>query len=188
MPRLWNETVEEHRREVGDAILNATSELVAEQGLHAVTMSRIATKAGIGRATLYKYFPDIEAILFAWHERQVSDHLQHLAKIGHGAGTPAERLEAVLREFAQISHQRHGAEIATLLHRGEHVAQAQQHLTGFLGHLIAEGVRNGEFRDDVAPDELANFCLHSLTAAAGLSSQDALRRLVTVTLAGLRPD
>lgn len=188
VPRLWNETVEEHRREVGGAILDATAELVAEQGLRAVTMSRIAEKAGIGRATLYKYFPEVEAILFAWHERQVSDHLHHLAKIGHGAGSPGERLEAVLEEFALISRQRHGTELAALLHRGEHVADAQQHLSGFLQHLIAEGARSGDLRDDVAPEELANFCLHSLTAAAGLPSRDAVRRLVAVVISGLKPD
>lgn len=34
-----------------------------------MTMSRIAEEIGIGRATLYKYFPDVEAILLAWHER-----------------------------------------------------------------------------------------------------------------------
>lgn len=185
---MWNETVEEHRREVGSAILDATAELVAEQGLRAVTMSRIAEKVGIGRATLYKYFTDVEAILFAWHERQLSDHLQHLATIGHGTGRPRERLKAVLEEFALISQQRHGTELAALLHRGEHVADAQQHLTGFLEHLIAEGVRAGEFRDDVAPNELANFCLHSLTAAAGLPSKAASQRLASVTMAGLRPN
>ena len=38
-------------------------------------MSQIAEQTGIGRATLYKYFPDVEAILLAWHERQVTGHL-----------------------------------------------------------------------------------------------------------------
>jgi AcrR family transcriptional regulator len=37
-------------------------------------MSQIAAETGIGRATLYKYFPDVEAILVAWHERQVAEH------------------------------------------------------------------------------------------------------------------
>jgi AcrR family transcriptional regulator len=45
------------------AILDTTAALVAEGGLLSVTMSRIAEEAGIGRATLYKYFPDVEAIL-----------------------------------------------------------------------------------------------------------------------------
>jgi AcrR family transcriptional regulator len=42
-------------------------------------MSQIAAEAsGIGRATLYKYFPDVESILRAWHERQVGAHLHQL--------------------------------------------------------------------------------------------------------------
>ncbi len=52
-----------------DAALDATAALVAERGLRSVTMSQIAAQSGIGRATLYKYFPDVEAILLAWHER-----------------------------------------------------------------------------------------------------------------------
>jgi hypothetical protein len=34
---------------------------------------------------------------------------------------------------------------------------------------------------------LAGYCLHALTAAGNLRSQDAVQRLVTVTLTGLRP-
>ena len=65
MPKLWNVTIEAHRREVRDATLDTTVALVAEHGLRAVTMSQIAEETGIGRATLYKYFPNVEAILFA---------------------------------------------------------------------------------------------------------------------------
>ncbi len=60
MPKLWTETIEEHRRAVHDATLDTTAALVREHGLAAVTMSQIAAAAGIGRATLYKYFPDVE--------------------------------------------------------------------------------------------------------------------------------
>jgi hypothetical protein len=30
---------------------------------------------------LYKYFPDVVAILSGWHERQIADHLEHLAEV-----------------------------------------------------------------------------------------------------------
>ena len=191
------ETIDAHRREVRDAILDTTAALVAEHGLRSVTMSQIAEQTGIGRATLYKYFSDVEAILLAWHERQITGHLARLAELRDRPGNAGERLEAVLEAYALIHHElaaqhrhgrhpNHGTEIAALLHRGEHVARAQQHLNDFMRGLLTECAEAGAVRNDVAPDELANYCLHTLTAASSLPSRAAVRRLVTVTLAGLR--
>lgn len=191
MPKLWTETIEAHRREVRDAILHTTAALVADRGLHAVTMSQIAEETGIGRATLYKYFPDVESILVAWHERHVADHLEHLAGVRDRARSPGERLEAVLAAYALISHERsrahYGPDLAALVHRGEHLAGAQRRLSDFIRDLLAEAAEAGDTRDDVAPEELASYCLHALAAAGSLSSEAAVRRLVVVTLAGLRP-
>jgi AcrR family transcriptional regulator len=185
MPRLWNDTIEAHRREVRDAILDTTAALVAEHGLRSVTMSQIAEETGIGRATLYKYFSDVEAILVVWHERQVTDHLGHLIEVRDQAGDAGERLEAVLEAYALISHEHHGTELASLLHRGEHVARARQQLRHLIRDLLTEGAEAGDLRDDVAPDELASYCLHALAAASSLPSKAAVRRLVTVILEGL---
>nr|WP_274562839.1 TetR/AcrR family transcriptional regulator [Streptomyces spiramyceticus] len=190
MPKLWNETIETHRQAVREAILETTWELVAEHGLMSVTMTQIAEKAGIGRATLYKYFPDVEAILAAHHERHVAGHLEQLAELRDQPGDADERLAAVLERYALISHYRgrHGNdELAALLHRGEHVAHAQQQLIDLFRDLLAEAATSGHLRDDVTPDELARYCLHALGAAGTLPSEAAVRRLVAVTLAGLRP-
>ena len=187
MPKLWTDTVEEHRRAVRDAVLAATAKLVAEQGLTSVTMSGIATETGIGRPTLYKYFPDVEAILIAWHERQVASHLQQLAAVRNQAGN-ADRLEAVLTAYALMTHEQpHGSEIAALLHRGKHIDRAHQHLTGLIENSLAEAARTGHVRSDVAPAELASYSLHALAASASLPSRAAVHRLVAVTLAGLEP-
>jgi AcrR family transcriptional regulator len=187
VPKLWNETIEAHRRAVRYATLDTTAALVAEQGLASVTMSQIAEATGIGRATLYKYFPDVEAILVAWHERQVTGHLEQLAEVRDQPGDARKRLEAVLEAFALIQHEHHGTDLAALLHRREHVARAQQHLKDFIRDLLIEGAETGDLRDDVPPDELASYCLHALTTANSLPSKAAVRRLITVTLAGLRP-
>ncbi len=141
MPRLWTDTIEEHRRAVQDAAVDATAALVGEHGLASVTMSRIAAETGIGRATLY---------------------------------------------LIQHQHHNHGTELAALLHRGEYVTRAQHQLHAFISDLLAQDARSGEIRDDVAPGELASYCLHALTAASSLPTEAAARRLVSVTLAGLR--
>ncbi len=190
MPKPWNETIEAHRREVREAILDTTAALVAEHGLRSVTMSQIAEETGIGRATLYKYFSGVEAILLAWHERQIIGHLEYLAEVRDQADDAGERLEAVLEAYALISHESHGhhdTELAAFLHRDEQVARAQQQLRDMIRDLLTEAAETGDVRDDVAPDELASYCLHALAAASSLPSKAAVRRLVTVILAGLHP-
>jgi AcrR family transcriptional regulator len=190
MPKLWHQTIEAHRREVHEAILDTTAALVGEHGLRAVTMSQIADETGIGRATLYKYFSSVEAILFAWHERQITGHFEYLVEVRDRAGDARERLEAVLEAYALISHESHGhhdTELSAFLHRDEQLARPQRQLRAMVRRLLIEGAETGEVRDDVAPDELASYCLHALAAARNLPSKAAVRRLVTVTLAGLQP-
>jgi AcrR family transcriptional regulator len=189
VPRLWTQTIEAHRRDVREAILDSTWALVTEHGLLSVTMSQIAQVTGIGRATLYKYFPDVEAILSAWHERHVAAHLAHLTELRDQDGDPGVRLESVLQAYARICHhrKRHGTdELGALLHGGEQVARSQQELLDLFGELLTEAAATGDLRDDVAPDELAIYCMHALSAAGHLPSEAAVRRLVAVTLAALR--
>jgi AcrR family transcriptional regulator len=191
MPKLWTDTIEEHRREVHGAILDTTAALAAERGLRSVTMSQIAEQVGIGRATLYKYFPDVDTILAAWHERQLTGHLTQLTQAAAQADGPYQRLEAVLETYALIQHEfreAHRSELATHLHRTPHVARAQQQLRELVRDLVAGAAAAGQVRDDVAADELATFCLNALAAATSLPSKAAARRLVQVTLAGLRPN
>jgi AcrR family transcriptional regulator len=190
VPKLWSETIETHRRDVRDAVITATARLVAAEGPLSVTMSRIAEESGIGRATLYKYFPDVESILLAWHDRQIAEHLERLAHAGADAEDVDERLEAVLRAYASIVHESHGhrnSELAALLHRGERVARAEHELHEMVGDLLAAAAAQGAVRDDVPAGELASYCLNALAAAGALPSRAAVRRLVAVTLAGVRP-
>jgi AcrR family transcriptional regulator len=190
VPKLWTETIDAHRRAVRDATLDTTAALVAQHGLRSVSMSQIAELTGIGRATLYKYFPDVDAILSAWHERQIASHLEHLAHVRDRANSPGERLAAVLEAYALISHEsrgHHDAELSAFLHRDEQVPRAERQLLEMIRDLLTDAAKTGDVRDDVAPDELARYCLHALSAASTLPSTAAVRRLVTVTIAGLRP-
>ena len=190
MPKLWSETVQDHRSEVRDAVLDVTAALVAAEGLLAVTMSRVAEAAGIGRATLYKYFPDAESVLLAWHERQVGRHLEQLRAAREQAAGPGEALQAVLEAYARICQQagaHHHAELVTVLHRHAHAHGAQQELQTLLREVLT-AARDAELlRTDAGPEELLAYCQHALAGAADLQSPDAVGRLVEMTLSGLRP-
>ena len=190
VPRLWESTIEAHRREVRQAILDTAAALVADRGLRSVTMSEIAEATGIGRATLYKYFPDVEAILHAWHERQITAHVDHLAEAADGKASPWERLRSVLEAYALMAYRsrRHrDTELAALLHQDHRTGRAERRVRDLIRGLIVEGVKAGVVRQDVPHEELATFCLHGLGAAPTLSSRTAVLRLVDVALDGLRP-
>jgi len=186
VPKLWDDTIEAHRQAVRVATLDATAAIVAKHGLRAVTMSKVAEATGIGRATLYKYFPDVEAILVAWHERQVFGHLEQLARLRDRTEGSVERLEVVLEAYALVQHEHPSGSLASLLHEQAHMSHAEQQLTAFIESLITAGARSGALRDDVAASELATYSLRALGAAGELPSKAAVRRLVVVTLDGLR--
>lgn len=188
MPKLWSDTIETHRHDVREAILDAAGRLSTSEGLLAVTMSRVAAEAGIARATLYKYYPDAETILHAWHERHVEAHLTRLNELASTNKTPGARLKAVLDEYARIRHSRsqHGTpELGALLHRSEAMAGPEQRLLQLFHDVISEGAESGEIRNDVAPDELATYCLHAIAAAGSAGTPAALSRVVGMTLTAL---
>ena len=190
VPKQWNETIEAHRREVRNAIIDAAAALVSNHGLLSVTMSQIAETTGIGRATLYNHFSNVEAILSAWHQRQVRAHLGHLAKARDDAANASDRLQAVLEAYAFIAHasaEHRGSELAAFLHRDPEIAKAEDQVQRMLRDLLTEGAEAGRVRSDVAPDELASYCLSALGAARTMTSKAAVRRLVSVTLAALKP-
>ena len=191
VPKLWSETIGEHRLALRTAAIKAAAGLVTERGLRSLTMSEIAERAGIGRATLYKYFPDVEAILAAWHERQIAGHLSELHQARDESDDPARRLEGVLRAYALISRQsrRHrDGDLAALMHGSELVANAEREVLDLFAGVLAAAAGHGIVRKDVAPGELAAFCVHALSAAGDSTSAVAVERLLTMTLAGLRPE
>jgi AcrR family transcriptional regulator len=188
MPKLWNETIESHRRDVAEAVLAAAAELVGERGLMSVTMSAIAERTGIGRATLYKYYPDVESILNAWHERQIAAHLDQLTAVRDRADEGA-RLESVREAYALIiqqTRQHADVEVAALLHRDGQVGRARSRVREMIVELVSDAARRHRLRGDVPPEELAGYCMNALGGAAQLKGKAAIRRLVAVTLDGLR--
>lgn len=59
-----------------DKILDALSELLSDQNIQNISVSDIARKAGIGKGSIYYYFPSKEAILDALIQRSYEKPLQ----------------------------------------------------------------------------------------------------------------
>ncbi len=190
MPRLWKDTVDTHRAAVREAILHAVHTQLHAHGLAGITMSGIAQQAGIGRATLYKYFPDVQSILDAAHEQHIGEHVAELRTLADSGGAVGDRLKSVFAHYLRICTERvrHGdADVVSLLHRPDVVSRADEQLLALFTNLLTEAVNGGVVRDDTPPQDLARFCLQSL-AAGDPRNEPADSPLLRLTLAGLAPD
>lgn len=183
MPKLWHDTISAHRNAVADAIMDRTAAIAAHEGLTALNMARIATETGIGRATLYKYFKDVEDILAAWHRRQVAAHLADLETVRSRAAGPLQALEAVLLAYLSHSAHDHHGSLGRLLHAMPHVEEAQRHLAAFIASIIAEAIAAGDLPGSASADECARYALAALQAP--IASKAAAARLVRLVLTGL---
>ena len=191
MPKLWSDTLESHRDAVAAAIMDTTAHIAAREGLHALTMARIAQEAGIGRATLYKYFSDVHDILIAWHKRQISVHLDALHQIRRQHPAPYDALASILVAFGKNSRHRHTHALGPLLHKMPHVGEAHDYVAEFVAEVIAEAIADGslckgwsaEALRSTTPYEMARYALAALSA--DVPDKDALIRLTQLILRGM---
>jgi AcrR family transcriptional regulator len=80
-----------------ERILAAARSLISRKGVRGITLEDVAAGAGVGRATLFRRFPDRASLLLALldeHERELQDGiLTGDPPLGPGAG-PSARLRA----------------------------------------------------------------------------------------------
>ena len=180
MHASWDHTVDEHRAVQREAIAATAWALAQEHGPFAITMSQVAEAARVSRPTLYKYFPDVEAMLTAHHRKHVEAHVAELAGIVNGPGKPGERLERLVVAYAEICHHRarHGsAEIDRLVHSPFELDAAQSQLVDLFARAIREADTG---RRELAAPALAAFAVRALAAAADVprTKVPAVARLV----------
>jgi AcrR family transcriptional regulator len=141
-----------------ERILDAARRLIAKRGVQRVTLEQVAAEAGVGRATLFRRFPDRGALLLALldeHERKLQDEiLSGAPPLGPGAA-PSRRLTAFAATLFDLTLEHRelllGSETTAPLARMHTGAYAVWHL--HLAGLLAE------LRPDADPDVLADLIL-----------------------------
>lgn len=86
-----------------ETILEATAQILAEEGSERLTTNYLARKAGFSVGTIYQYFPNREAIVLALIERQRGEVARRVqAVLAQGEGLSAE---ARIRNIIGALHQ-----------------------------------------------------------------------------------
>lgn len=156
--RDWDKSVAAHRAQYRGRIVAAAAELAAEHGLAGLTMAGLAERAGIGRATLYKYFPDIEHVLLAHLEDEFTAFADGLRGTLADESDPVAGLRTyiatTMHYFASQRHQKGSATFAAGSLSPKVESSLESHLAALhepLQSVLAAGVESGDFRQDVDP-------------------------------------
>jgi AcrR family transcriptional regulator len=169
----------DHRVRQGDAIAGAALALLLEQGASALSMAAIATAADISRQTLYRYYPDIDAVLVGVAEL-IASHDDHLDAHVRARPDPTAQLDALIHAVtAAAGHDNPGgaALVATLPPAARNVlTRHEQRITDLLAEILSNGIGQGAFRPDLEPARDAALVL-GLAAAA---DPDDAERAVTL--------
>ena len=93
-PHLQTDQVDESRDALTpDDVLDAASEMIATEGLEALTMRRLAARLGVTTPTIYWHIGNKAAL----HERLLERYAEEIGDIRARGGTPKERICSVVR-------------------------------------------------------------------------------------------
>src|ERR1700757_850401 len=93
-----------------EVILVATGRLIAARGSEKLTMSAVATAAGVSRPTLYRWFPTKADLLEALTPSETKRFAAGSRAAVAAHRTPARRLDAALRYLITYLDESLGAE------------------------------------------------------------------------------
>jgi AcrR family transcriptional regulator len=169
-----------------ERILTAAGELFADRGVD-VSMDEIALAAGVGVGTVYRRFPDREALIEALFEEK-REAIAGIARRAQEIDDPWEALIAFMRAMARLQAQDRGLREVLLSDRGrERVAAIRGTIRPVAAELIRRAKDAGALREDVEDFDLPMMQL-AISTIADLTRDvqpDYYERLLTLFLDGL---
>ncbi|BDA64588.1 MULTISPECIES: TetR/AcrR family transcriptional regulator [Actinomyces] len=107
MPKIMGSSLAEHRERTRTALFSALSELMSQRSFDKITLSDVATHAGVGRTAVYNHFADKEDLLLAFMEHEAGRYAEELSLALAGTEDPIDRLRIYVRQQALIKRHYH---------------------------------------------------------------------------------
>jgi AcrR family transcriptional regulator len=168
-------------------LIDAARAAIAEDGLE-VSLEEIARRAGVGIGTLYRHFPNRDAVVEAVYRRAVEQLAEVVPQLLERS-PPGEALHRWMHLFVDyIATKRLIApSLGTLAGRSPTLyASSAELITGAISTLVERAAASGEVRKDIDPSDL-------LRAMVGVSYQNpdagweaSARRVIDLLMDGLK--
>jgi AcrR family transcriptional regulator len=170
-------------------ILVAAAQVFTERGLDA-TLDEVAREAGVGVGTVYRRFPDKEALVAALFRERI-DNLVTVAENACAAADPWQAVVSYLEYAAAAMAGDTGLRQLMMFgtYDREQVCYARDRMRPVISRLVQRAQASGDLRGDFEATDIKMiaFMLASLAEYAAAVTPDVWRRYLAMLIDGLRP-
>ena len=171
---------------VASTILEAAAHVLAARGEQA-SMSDVAAAAGVARATVYRYFPNRQALL---------DELADSAVRGAGDRLASARideipvLDGISRAIRALVEVGDGFIVLAREHPHADRERFERHVGGPIRALVERGQSSGDIREDIPStwltDSLIGIVVNVLSSPLQRGREDTVAAMTSVYIDGAR--
>ena len=178
------------------AILAAAAELLLDRGLPGVSMDTVAERAGVSKATIYRWWPAKETLALD----MLYNEWTKVTPQRYDSGSLRLDLVALLRAWSRLSSGRpYGRVVAALLMEGQTnsafsaeylrrmVEPRREQARAIFGHAIERGEIPADTKVELAIDLLYGPLYHRLLHRHAPLDDQFVDDLVDMALRGLQP-
>ncbi len=170
-------------------ILAAAAQVFTDRGLDA-TLDDVARAAGVGVGTVYRRFPDKEALIAALFRARI-DNLVTVAEDACGAADPWQAVVSYLEYAAAAMAGDTGLRQLMMFgtYDRDQVCYASDRMRPVITRLVQRAQASGDLRGDFEATDvkMIAFMLASLAEYAAAVTPDVWRRYLAMLIDGLRP-
>ena len=146
-------------------ICEAARSVFARRGVAGTGLTHVADAAGMGRSSLYHYYPDKPTLLRDLVKRVLDEELAVFVGVLRGEGAPAERVEKLARGLVALLDE-YAAAFRMMfdlrLRDAPRFKSFFRKIRAELAAVIAEGQRRGEFDRALEPDLAASTLIGAI--------------------------
>ena len=153
MPKILGESLAAHREQVRAKVFDAMRELLYTRGFDAISLSGVASAAGVGRTAIYNHFPDRESLLVAFVEHETEQYVIRLREALSAIDDPVEALGVFVRMQLRALAGRHtppGAKLNAVLspEAYQRMAEHVDPINAQLREILIAGIKTGQILDE----------------------------------------
>jgi AcrR family transcriptional regulator len=163
-------------------ILEVAAEALARDG--STSLNAVAKLAGVGAGTLYRHFPNREALVLAVHRAEVA-RLVDLVPELLAAEPPLSALRSWFVQLAVSIRLKRGlGDALTAAHHAAAAAESHGPVIAAIAELLAAGEADGSIRPGLDPDDV----LMLMSSVWRVPEGGQAERLLDLVVASLRAD